>query len=458
MAYTKLGYWDSTGSVNPLKINPDGSIDVNTIIGSVLLETTDIQIGAVEIKDDDTGSRLDILSAGTPSTYFGVEVVNPLPAGTNILGSVITTVNATLGSTYLVDSSTGSALDIVVTGTPTAYLGTEVVNPLPAGDNIIGSVVTTVNVGSVYVSNIETGTIATLTSVTNIAAGSIQLQPGTDEVGSVHVTNLDGGVVDTVTSVTNIVAGSVQLQPSTDEVGSVHVTSIDGGTVDTVSAITSLTAGSVQLQDGIALIGSIISFIRDESTGSQLSVNSSGVPTNYVGTRLVSGVDSATNAIETIDYSHHEVHAGSHFYIGSYSDDIDTNGSVVFCVLTPDTTTWAHMTFSIDSATTTTVEVWEAGSCTGGTSATPYNNDRNSSYASVLSVSFNPTINSHGSLIDSAKYGTDGIGTNTGFGGTVNRDRETILKQNTVYVYKIISNADNNIISYRGDWYEHVNN
>jgi len=175
--------YDANGSSrkNYLKINTDGSLNIGSIVGdivgSVSLDPGDVKIGAVEIQDDDTGSRLDIVSGGAIANYLGAELMG----GTN-------------------------------------------------------------EVGSVHVTEIDV-----VDSVTNLAAGSVQLNQGVNEIGSVHVTEID--TVDVVTSVTDIAGGSIQLQPSTDEIGSVHVTRVD--------AITNLEGGSVQLQSGIAEIGSV---------------------------------------------------------------------------------------------------------------------------------------------------------------------------------------------------------
>ena len=175
--------YDANGSSrkNYLKINTDGSLNIGSIVGdivgSVSLDPGDVKIGAVEIQDDDTGSRLDIVSGGAIANYLGAELMG----GTN-------------------------------------------------------------EVGSVHVTEIDV-----VDSVTNLAAGSVQLNQGVNEIGSVHVTEID--TVDVVTSVTDIAGGSIQLQHSTDEIGSVHVTRVD--------AITNLEGGSVQLQSGIAEIGSV---------------------------------------------------------------------------------------------------------------------------------------------------------------------------------------------------------
>jgi len=234
--------YDANGSSrkNYLKINTDGSLNIGSIVGdivgSVSLDPGDVKIGAVEIQDDDTGSRLDIVSGGAIANYLGAELMG----GTNEVGSVHVT------EIDVVDSVTNLAAGSV---------------QLNQGVN---------EIGSVHVTEIDT--VDVVTSVTDIAGGSIQLQPSTDEIGSVHVTrvdavtNLEGGSIqlnqgdneigsvhvteiDIVDSITNLAAGSIQLNQGDNEIGSVHVTRVD--------AITNLEGGSVQLQSGIAEIGSV---------------------------------------------------------------------------------------------------------------------------------------------------------------------------------------------------------
>ena len=197
--------YDANGSSikRYLGINSDGSINIGSMTGdftgSIALDPGDIQIGAVEIKDNDTGSRLDIVSSGAITNYLGAQIIG----GTNQIGSVHVT------EIDVVDSVTNLAAGSV---------------QLNQGAN---------EIGSVHITHID--------AITSLEAGSVLLNQGVNEIGSVFVTRVD--------AVTNLEGGSVQLQPSTDEIGSVHVTRVD--------AVTNLEGGSVQLQSGIAEIGSV---------------------------------------------------------------------------------------------------------------------------------------------------------------------------------------------------------
>lgn len=168
-------------------------------------------------------------------------------------------------------------------------------------------------------------------------------------------------------------------------------------------------------------------------------------------------VDNLTNAIETIDYEHHEIHGGSHFYLCGFETIADTV-EIDFAVTTPNTTKWSHMTFDIEGTTQTEFYIYEASAVTGGTAATPLNNNRNSTTTSVLTIVKNPTVNTEGNLIFSQSKGKAGATpSKASSGGVVTRNREIILKQNTTYIFRITSADDDNIISYCGEWYEHTN-
>jgi len=164
--------------------------------------------------------------------------------------------------------------------------------------------------------------------------------------------------------------------------------------------------------------------------------------------------DPVTKSLISIDTVHAEVHAGEHFWLSGYAE-LDTNGTLIFTVTTPNSDLRAHMMFHFAGTDVTTIQVYEgAASVTGGSSATPLNSDRNSANASGLTVKKDPTVGTAGTVIDAYKFGSTGGGNAASAGGTATREDEIILKANTTYQFKVTSGADGNIVSYRGDWYE----
>ena len=167
----------------------------------------------------------------------------------------------------------------------------------------------------------------------------------------------------------------------------------------------------------------------------------------------IAEVDEFGKGLSILQTEHTHIHAGRHFFISGY-DTKNTGETIIFVTTVPDSTKRIHMTFSVSSTNILTVEAYEGASgITGGTSAIPVNNNRNSSNTSVLTVVKDPTsISDYGTLIDSFKFGDSSKFSLTG--GEALRENELILKNNTTYVWKFTSGGDNNLITYRGSWYE----
>ena len=169
--------------------------------------------------------------------------------------------------------------------------------------------------------------------------------------------------------------------------------------------------------------------------------------------------DAMTNAITTITYEHHELHAGSHFIfsIDSTVGDADTLGLLI---VTPNTTKWAHMVFSVQGALDTRFEIFETNTATPGSTRPVYNNDRNSKKVNTTLIKNTATVGgADGTKIFQSHFGIDsGLGANkvTG-GGQDHAGQEWILKQNTQYMIAIISATDANVVSLKLSWYEHTN-
>ena len=166
------------------------------------------------------------------------------------------------------------------------------------------------------------------------------------------------------------------------------------------------------------------------------------------------GIDKSTAATETIDYAHHEIHSGDHYYVEGYTT-ISTDGVLKVALVTPNTAKWAHLTWDISSNGMLTSEFYEdAEGISGGSEVTPLNNNRNSSNTSSITLTSGVTATGDGTLISKSKWGGTGFKVVTGGAGA--RADELVLKQDTTYLRKFISGSDNNIISFKAMWYEHT--
>ena len=166
--------------------------------------------------------------------------------------------------------------------------------------------------------------------------------------------------------------------------------------------------------------------------------------------------DASTHSLQTIDYTHHEIHAGSHFFIEGYTT-LASEGVLRVKLVTPNTAKWAHFQWAISSSgiLVTTLHDGASGGMTGGSGVTPINSNRNSSKTSGITLTSGvAAATASGLLISSASWGAAGF--KSIIGGGASRDDEIILKQNTTYLRTFTSGAADNIVQFKASWYEHT--
>ena len=181
----------------------------------------------------------------------------------------------------------------------------------------------------------------------------------------------------------------------------------------------------------------------------------------FTGTSYqVPRLDSSSFATEVISYEHHEIHGGSHYFIGDVADLAINN---VFDVqwTTPNTTQWAHFTFELGCENETEWYIYEGATInTAGTALTARNNDRNSANTSNATIASIENISVANANADTAVAGATqiihGICGSGRSGGVDSRQKEIILKQNTIYCMRAIANAAG-YINFMMEWYEHQN-
>lgn len=171
-------------------------------------------------------------------------------------------------------------------------------------------------------------------------------------------------------------------------------------------------------------------------------------------------LDPVSWGVIKIDFEHHELHEGDHYYIaGSTTLDSASTDLVDFAIVTPNTTKWAHMTFALSSVGQYTFSIYEGVSFdSDGTPVTAFNNNRNSANTSGLEITTDPsnfTPASSDIIYGPQTFGQDGTIIEV-TGGNTARTREIILKQNTKYIFRIDSGTAANVINYVAEWYEHT--
>jgi len=172
------------------------------------------------------------------------------------------------------------------------------------------------------------------------------------------------------------------------------------------------------------------------------------------GTEAPIRIDSATNTLQTIEYEHHEIHAGSSF-TASHKAAVAQSANLDLLIVTPNTSKYAHFTYEFDCEKETELAIYEGVTATAGDAVVAYNRDRNSATAATVVVTSTPTSITAGNTIIRSIH----VGSGKTVGGGDRATHEFILKKNTKYLFRLtnmISNADNDM-SVKLDWYEHTN-
>lgn len=197
-----------------------------------------------------------------------------------------------------------------------------------------------------------------------------------------------------------------------------------------------------------------------------MAVHSEGVRDSIKGFRSSDGsaqpirLDNATNTINTIDYAHHEIHAGSHYVISGFYD-LGATDVTDIQITTPNTTKWAHMLFEFDCESETQWFLYENVTILlAGTGLAELNSDRNSgTAATVVTAVIQNTSVANANLdtaIAAATIVETGLIGGGRTGGHVGREHEIILKQNEDYSLRFIANVAG-VVAWRINWYEHTN-
>jgi hypothetical protein len=174
------------------------------------------------------------------------------------------------------------------------------------------------------------------------------------------------------------------------------------------------------------------------------------------GNAVAAHVDGMTNALQTIDYSHHEIHASSHYYFF----DAATIGSAEtkdYLLVVPNTTAWPHITWVFDASTITKFDVYEATTMTGTTACCTqmFNNNRNSTGTAGMRIYTDASGTLDGTLI--WEWSSGATSQQSRSPSASRNDEELILKQNTKYLVRFTSYAAANLANIHLTWYEHTN-
>lgn len=194
-------------------------------------------------------------------------------------------------------------------------------------------------------------------------------------------------------------------------------------------------------------------------------------PQYYNGTMFRNPrIDSSTRGTITVDYYHHEVHAGDAYFV-SGTTMLGSGATCAMAMAVPNTTKSPHLSMVLSSTGIVNAYLIESAkprfvNTTLVSGGTAYNHDRNSSNRSGCTVgwipNWSPPIDGQyggGSMSGNTLYymafGTNGQA-QTSVGGQAARENELILKSGTTYMMLFYSGTAGNLISYHLNWYEHT--
>lgn len=173
------------------------------------------------------------------------------------------------------------------------------------------------------------------------------------------------------------------------------------------------------------------------------------------------GADPSTHGLLVMQYDHHEIHEGEHYFMDEVFD-LAINNVADIRVTTPNTTKWAHMLINFDTEVEYEYYLYEGVTITvAGTAYVPRNSNRNSGNASGLAIDYITNASVANANADTGVGAAtalyhDLIGSGSKLAGSAGAERaEIILKQNTIYDMRLIANAAGYINAHMA-WYEHT--
>ena len=231
-----------------------------------------------------------------------------------------------------------------------------------------------------------------------------------------------------------------------------------------------MTVGNATVETG-DLRALPVSIYGDDGAGGLVLI----IPNLITGIDYVSGksgIDAATETLQTIEYEHHEVHSGSSYT--AHFDNITTNDDdhrTAIGLITSGTTKWVHLVAEVSASSPAEFFILEGPTINNdaGTQATIYNRNRNSTNSSLVTdISASPTANKFETYIE-ANLATLTGGTKIehillaggegpkAVGGSARGQAEWILDAGVKYVF-VIQNigASINYHEIHLDWYEHT--
>ena len=173
-------------------------------------------------------------------------------------------------------------------------------------------------------------------------------------------------------------------------------------------------------------------------------------------------IDKMTHALNTIDYAHHEMHAGSSYRASVAGSAVGNGNSLALEILTPAAgSKQLHLTGEVtteNAADFVFLELVEISA--NGSAVTPHNANRNFGDGSTVQATLKDStvVTTNAVTLDSRHIGAASTSpSRAGLGGGIASRGEWILRENTWYQLKLtnISGASQDM-HLAVEWYEHT--
>jgi hypothetical protein len=164
-----------------------------------------------------------------------------------------------------------------------------------------------------------------------------------------------------------------------------------------------------------------------------------------------------------ISTDHEYIHDGFGFRLVGVTPSISAGSTYDIRIVTPAAAVgYVHFRPALfaSSANLAQITLTEAGTSTGGSAATPLNQNRNSSKTPNVGCTVGVTGTPGTPVIDLVNVGSGGSPSATrGGGGGGGENDEVVLKAGTVYILRIanIGSTTATVVSYNVFWYEELN-
>lgn len=172
---------------------------------------------------------------------------------------------------------------------------------------------------------------------------------------------------------------------------------------------------------------------------------------------FTSNVDQLTDVNIIVDYPHHEIHAGSSYFV-MYSALADNAGVIEVRLQTGYSAKQTHLTIHMDAAlaATATMFINTTKTHAAGNAIVPLNRNFSSSNTSINTVCHTPAGTETGTARLLQYIGSANSGGVSSEGGSTSNRGEFVLANNTAYLFRLTSRANANAMTIILDWYEHT--